>query len=75
MQFHRLERHRGNEETYYLARHSATSEIFVLYERSTDVGGAFEDYTRIELEDFLARRGSARDALLRLIGTLLPDEP
>jgi hypothetical protein len=73
MQFYRNHKSNGDEYMFHLARDTESGEVFVIREADFVVDGGSEK--QMTLYDFLAGGGNRQDALLRLIGTLVPDSP
>ena len=61
-----------NGDRWYLARYAESGRVFVQHLPNAPSGG---QSSNIELAEFLSREGNApeRQALVRLIGTLLDD--
>jgi hypothetical protein len=73
-EFHRHERGMGDEDWYHLAQDTESGRVFVYHEWSHRAGKGYKSGEKnIELVAFLARQDTARDKLLRLIGTLVED--
>ena len=74
--FHNHERRMGDEDFHFLARDTDTGRVFVIHEWSHRVGDKFggDGQKEIEVGEFLSGNGStAKSNLLKLIGTLVPD--
>lgn len=72
-QFFYHEKGNHDETWYHLARDTETGAVFIEHEWAArgDVGSK-----RIEIAEFLSgTKISAKDKLLKLIGTLVPDKP
>ena len=70
-EFHRNHKSHGEEYWFSLARDTETGEVYIIREFDYVVDGGVE--TRESVYHFLAGGGDRQSALLKLIGTLVPD--
>ncbi|MGO4436357.1 hypothetical protein [Rhizobium sp. RAF56] len=70
-QFYKNKKDNGDEYWFSLARDTDTGEISVIREFDYLVDGGSEK--KMSLYEFLASGGNRQNALLQLIGTLVPD--
>jgi hypothetical protein len=70
-QFYKNKKAQGDEYWFYLAKDTETGEVFVIREFDYLVDGGSEK--KMTLYEFLAGGGNRQNALLELIGTLVPE--
>jgi hypothetical protein len=71
-QFYKNHKPQGDEYWFYLARDTETGEVFVIREFDYLADGGSEK--KMTLYEFLAGGGNRQNALLELIGSLVPDD-
>ena len=72
-EFYRSETVTGNEDSYSLGRDTETGRVFVKHCWSHPAAGGLKSDHEMSVHDFLQRTGSRQSALLRMIGTLVPE--
>ena len=70
-QFYKNHKPNGDEYMFHLARDSESGEVFVIRQADYMVDGGSE--TNMSLSEFLAGGGNRQNALLQLIGSLVPE--
>ncbi|QND48263.1 hypothetical protein HB780_21840 [Rhizobium lusitanum] len=70
-QFYKNHKTNGDEYLFHLARDTDSGEVFIIRQSDYVVDGGSEK--QMTLYDFLAGGGNRQNALLQLIGTLVPE--
>ena len=70
-QFYKNHKPNGDEYMFHLARDSESGEVFVIRQADYMVDGGSE--TNMSLYELLAGGGNRQNALLQLIGSLVPE--
>ncbi|MFK0161907.1 hypothetical protein [Rhizobium sp. NPDC090279] len=70
-QFYKNHKPNGDEYMFHLARDTESGEVFVIRQADYMVDGGNE--TNMTLYEFLAGGGNRQNALLQLIGSLVPE--
>ncbi|MGN6777068.1 hypothetical protein [Rhizobium sp.] len=70
-QFYKNHKPNGDEYMFHLARDTESGEVYVIRQADYVVDGGSE--TSMTLYEFLAGGGNRQDALLQLIGSLVPE--
>jgi hypothetical protein len=70
--FHRQRISKSDDNRYLLARDTESGRVFVIHEWASTVSDSLaSEFAEIELEAFLAERGSAQEKLREMIGRLV----
>ena len=70
-QFYKNHKPNGDEYMFHLARDTESGEVYVIRQADYVVDGGSE--TSMTLYEFLAGGGNRQNALLQLIGSLVPE--